>query len=93
MADSKAEKAAKAKESAARAELAKWLGEKADLAYRPVEIDIKVPDGPMSHDEVDSLIDGLREIALNTNGRVRFYREASDLAGRLGRAAAKGAFL
>lgn len=80
----------KALEGAAKAELARFLGELADKAYREVEVDVVVPDGPMSSDEVDALLAGLRAIAAQTNGRVRFWRNAADLAKRLGLAAARG---
>lgn len=82
--------AEKKTESGAKAELARFLGELADKAYREVEVDVVVPDGPMTSDEVDALLDGLRAIAAQTNGRVRFWRNAADLAKRLGLAAARG---
>lgn len=84
-------KKADEKARAEREALASFLHAQADRAYRTVEIDIAVPDGPMSPEEVDALLAGLREIAGRTDGRVRFYREAGELAGRLGRAGARAA--
>lgn len=73
-----------------KAALAKFLDDLADKSYRPVEIEVSVPDGPMSSDEVDALLEGLREVAKQSNDRVRFWRRVAELGGKLGRTASAG---